>query len=109
MAFKSKQQSFLMKDEPNDTFSTYLKYWYVFAIAMVMCLGVAYLYVSNAKRFYKVSSTLLIQNDFKGDGLLKSTAFSDLDMFHSARTVDNEMEVLRSRDLIFKTLENLYL
>lgn len=108
MALNSKQQTFLMKDEA-DTFSIYLRYWYVFALAIIICLGLAFLYVSNAKRFYKVSGTLLIQNDFKGDGLLKGTAFSDLDMFHGARTVDNEMEVLRSRDLIYKTLKSLSL
>lgn len=108
MALNPRQQTFLMKDDA-DTFSTYLKYWYVFVLAIIISLALAYLYVSNAKRFYKVSSTLLIQNDFKGDGLLKGTAFSDLDMFHGARTVDNEMEVLRSRDLIYKTLKSLSL
>ena len=93
----------------NLTFFSYLKYWYFFVITILISLGLAYVYISNATPYYKVSSTLLIQNDFKGDGLLKGTAFSDLDMFHAARTVDNEMEVLRSRDLIYKTFKELHL
>lgn len=109
MALIPQQNSVSAKGDFNETMTKYLKYWYVFAIAIVISLAAASLYLSNATRLYKVSSTLLIQNDFKGDGLLKGTAFSDLDMFHSARTVDNEMEVLRSRDLIYKTLKELSL
>ncbi|HEY0668406.1 MAG TPA: polysaccharide biosynthesis tyrosine autokinase [Sphingobacteriaceae bacterium] len=109
MVLRSKQKSFLTKEDSNDNLALYFKYWYVFVAAILLSLGLAYLYVSNAERFYKVTSTLLIQNDIKGVGLLKGTAFSDLDMFHSAKTVDNEMEVLRSRDLIYKTLKHLSL
>lgn len=109
MTLDHQKQSLLSKDNSDDTLSIYFKYWYVFAVAIIVCLGAAYLYVSNAERFYKISSTLLIQNDFKGTGLLKGTAFSDLDMFHGEKTVDNEMEVLRSRDLIYKTLKSLSL
>ncbi|TKB97636.1 GumC family protein [Pedobacter cryophilus] len=110
MALPSKKhQSFSTKEDTTESLLKYLKYWYVFAIAIVLCLSAAYAYITYATPFYKVSSTLLIQNDFKGDGLLKGTAFSDLDMFHAARTVDNEMEVLRSRDLIYKTLKDLSL
>lgn len=103
------KQSFSTKEDTKESMLKYLKYWYVFAIAIVLCISAAYTYITFATPFYKVSSTLLIQNDFKGDGLLKGTAFSDLDMFHAARTVDNEMEVLRSRDLIYKTLKDLSL
>jgi tyrosine-protein kinase Etk/Wzc len=103
-----KNSSSAKKEEIKMLFS-YLKYWYVFVFSILAFVGLSYLYVSNATPYYKISSTLLIQNDFKGDGLLKGTAFSDLDMFHAARTVDNEMEVLRSRDLIYKTLSNLNL
>ncbi len=109
MVFQTQKQSFIANGDSNETLLKYLKVWYVFALAIILCVGGAYLYITNATQLYKVSSTLLIQNDFKGDGLLKGTAFSDLDMFHGARTVDNEMEVLRSRDLIYKTLKDLSL
>lgn len=109
MAFNNKKQTGSVMGDFNDILSKVIKYWYVFLISMLLTLVIANLYLMNATRFYKITSTLLIQNDFKGDGLLKSTAFSDLDMFRNARTVDNEMEVLRSRDLIFKTLKDLNL
>jgi len=85
----------------------YAKYWYFFAIALLLGVGGAYFYLKITVPLYKVSSTLLILDDSKGDGLLKGTAFSDLNMFKTSRTVDNEMEVLRSRDLIYKVLDEM--
>jgi tyrosine-protein kinase Etk/Wzc len=85
----------------------YTKYWHLFAIFILVGLGSAYLYVKITEPLYKISSTLLIQDDIQGEGILKGTAFSDLNMFKASRTVDNEMEVLRSRDLIHKVLKEM--
>ncbi|HTN21376.1 MAG TPA: polysaccharide biosynthesis tyrosine autokinase [Pelobium sp.] len=109
MASNIQKRSSLVKEDSSDSLMKYVKYWYVFVISILICLGIAYLYIANSQRVYKVTSTLLIQNDFKGTGVLKGTAFSDLEMFHSARTVENEMEVLRSKDLIYQTLKKLHL
>ncbi|WP_316820093.1 polysaccharide biosynthesis tyrosine autokinase [Pedobacter gandavensis] len=87
----------------------YLKYWYVFILTFILCLGVAFLYLQTLNPRYKVSSTLMVQDDRKGEGEVKESAFSDLNMFRNDRKADNEMEVLRSRDLIYKTLKALSL
>lgn len=93
----------------NQFFMKCVKYWYIFLISIVMCIGIAYAYLQTTVPFYKISSILLIQDDVKGDGLLKGTAFSDLNMFRTSKTVENEMEVLRSKDLIYKVLSELQL
>lgn len=85
----------------------YVKYWHFFVIALILSLGAAWLYLQMTVPKYKVSSTLLVQDDAKGDGLLKGTAFSDLNMFRSSKTVIDEMEVMRSRDLIYGVLKEL--
>lgn len=87
----------------------YLKKWYWFLIALVVCLASVWFYLKNATPIYKVSSTLLVLDDKKGDGILKSTAFSDLNMFQETKTADNEIEVLRSKDLIYNALSKLNL
>lgn len=87
----------------------YVKYWYLFLLGILLSTGIAYAYLKITTPLYKVTSTLLIQEDTKGDGLLKGTAFSDLNLFKTSKTVDNEMEVLRSRDLIYKVLKGLEL
>ena len=87
----------------------YLNHWEAFALTLICCLSLAFLYVKYTPAQYKISSTLLVQDDAKGEGMLKGTAFSDLEMFKTAKTVANEMEVLRSRDLIYKVLKELSL
>jgi tyrosine-protein kinase Etk/Wzc len=85
----------------------YVKNWYFFVIMLMISVGAAYLYLECTVPLYKVTSTLQIQEDTKGDGLFKGTAFSDLNMFKTSKTVDNEMEVLRSRDLIYTVLSKV--
>jgi len=56
----------------------YVRNWYLFVIVLAMSVGGAYLYLECTVPLYKVTSTLQIQEDTKGDGLFKGTAFSDL-------------------------------
>jgi len=49
----------------------------------------------------------MLQDDKKGDGVLKESAFSDLNMFHTTKTIDNEIQVLRSANIMKKVLEKL--
>jgi tyrosine-protein kinase Etk/Wzc len=88
-------------------FLKFAKYWHYFILALIVGLGGAWLYLQITVVKYKVTSTLLVQDDSKGDGLLKGTAFSDLNMFRTSKSVDDEMEVMRSRDLIYKVLNDL--
>jgi tyrosine-protein kinase Etk/Wzc len=105
---------FVLKEGANagnlkDNLMPYLKYWYWFAVGLLICLLGTYIYLAYTTPIYKITSTLLIPDDKKGDGILKATAFSDLNMFQQAKTADNEMEILRSRDLIYKALKVLNL
>jgi tyrosine-protein kinase Etk/Wzc len=98
-----------LSEDMKESVMKYLRYWYAFLIAIVISMAAAFFYLSTVSPKYKVSSTLLMQDDKKGDGELKGTAFSDLNMFHTDKKVDNEMEVLRSRELIYKVLKSLSL
>lgn len=98
-----------MLESLKDIFYKCLKYWYVFIITIVLSFTVAYLYLGSIAPKYKVTSTLMVQDDRKGDGAVKESAFSDLNMFKIDRKTDNEIEVIRSRDLIHKVLTKLSL
>ncbi|MFC0516068.1 GumC family protein [Mucilaginibacter angelicae] len=104
--------NFILKEPlPGNKFRSnimpYLSGWYLFLISMVICLTAAWAYLNYVTPLYKITSTLQIPDDKKGDGILKATAFSDLNMFQETKTVDNEMEVLRSKDLIYKVFKKL--
>ncbi|WP_214225538.1 tyrosine-protein kinase family protein [Pedobacter sp. B4-66] len=81
--------------------------YFIISLAVAMTYVYGFLYITPQQ--YKVSSTLLIQDDKNGTAMSSSTAFSDLNMFQTVKTVDNEIEVLRSRDLIYKVLSELHL
>ena len=87
----------------------YAKFWYWFLASIALCLIIAFLYLKTQTATYKISSTLLIQEDKKGEGALQGTAFSDLNMFTRTITVDNEMAALRSRELLEKVFQKLSL
>nr|WP_121272974.1 polysaccharide biosynthesis tyrosine autokinase [Pedobacter schmidteae] len=98
------------RENLKEIFQKYFRYWYVFVITIVLSFAAAYFYLQTVTPRYKVSSTLMVQDDKNGDGAVpKGSAFSDLNMFRTDRKADNEMEVLRSRDLIYKTLKALSL
>ena len=87
------------KDSIMQMLYKYLKYWYIFIASVIICLGLAWLYLQTKTSAYKVNTTLVIQEDKKGEGVLQATAFSDLNMFKQIVTVDNEIAALRSRSL----------
>lgn len=97
------------KDTIFEALTPYIKYWYIFPISIIVCLSFAFFYLQISTPQFKISSTLLIQETKEGEGVLKGTAFSDLAIFNSSKTVDNEMEVLRSRSLLEKVLRGLSL
>ncbi len=93
-----------------DNAMPYIKRWYWLVAGLLISLLAVWLYLNYVTPLYKITSTLQIPDDKKGDGsLLKATAFSDLNMFQETKTVDNEMEVLRSKDLIYSVFKKLNL
>ncbi|WP_036678439.1 GumC family protein [Daejeonella oryzae] len=95
------------KDQFLNMLSGYLKYWYIFLACITLSLTAAYFYLKTKTPAYNISSTLFIEVDKKGEGVMQGTAFSDLDMFTTTVTVDNEIEALRSRALLQKVLTQL--
>jgi capsular exopolysaccharide synthesis family protein len=88
-------------------FFKYAKYWYLFLICIAICMAVAVGVIYFTTPYYQVNTTLLLQDDKKGDGILKESAFSDLNMFHTTKTIENEIQVLRSVNLMKKVLNRL--
>ncbi|KQM69556.1 tyrosine protein kinase [Pedobacter sp. Leaf216] len=92
-----------------ETITRFAKNWHYFLISILVSMAAVYTFLYITPPKYKVSSTLLISDDKNGAAMSNSTAFSDLNMFQTVKTVDNEIEILRSRDLIFKVLKKLKL
>ncbi len=90
-----------------ELFFHYLSYWKLFLISIFLCLGIAILYLRYTVKEYKVVSSVVIKDDKKGQTGVDMTAFSDLGILTQNSNVDNELEVLRSKTLMKRTVDSL--
>lgn len=86
----------------------YLRYWYWFAIALAIAISAAYFYLQYTTPIYKVTASILIKDEKKGMGS-GNEMFKELDLFNGNKIVENEMEVLKSRFLMEKVVDDLNL
>ena len=85
----------------------YSKYWPLFVLLMIGGILGAFVYVNSKLPIYEVSATLLIKDEKKG--LNESNILQSLDLFGSKKIVENEIVVLKSRDLLYDVAKNLKL
>ena len=87
----------------------YLKYWYLFLIGVVLCVGVAVYMMYYATPQYYISSTLLIKADDKGSDFSQNAVFADLENYQTSSVVENEIEILQSASIMRRALSELEL
>ncbi|MBR4552578.1 MAG: polysaccharide biosynthesis tyrosine autokinase [Bacteroidaceae bacterium] len=84
--------------------------WYWIVLCAAIALGIAYLYLKKTPNTYQVQSSILIKDEsndvFKDQGALNSrSSFSSV--FSVANNFSTEMDIIASRTLIRKVIENL--
>lgn len=84
----------------------YLKFWYLYLIGLVLCIGLAYTYFQYATPEYPVGATILI-NSSKGSDFSQNAVYSELETYQSVKTVENEAEVLKSVSLMAEAVREL--
>lgn len=78
-----------------------LSNWYWFVLCACIGFACAYIYLRYTIPSFKIHAKLLVSDDKKGGGMLSSSAFSDLSSFMGTKnSVDNEVEVLKTTDLM---------
>jgi len=87
----------------------YLKYWYLFMTAVIVCLVAAFLYLRYATPKYEVSSSILIKQEKRTSNSSDNTKISDLEIVKSSQSVDNKIEELKSVTLMERVVNELAL
>ena len=103
------------QDEEKDNFnlieiiSPYLRNWKVYIISVTLSIIAAVIYLKHATPIYQVSTSLMLKDEKKGGGGIGALSeFEDLALFGGGSSnVDNELEILKSRNLINKVIERL--
>ncbi len=82
----------------------FLKYWYLFIIAIIFCLSVAYLFNKYTKPLYKVGTTILIKDE---KSAFDAQALLGLGNLKNTQSIENEIGVLKSRALVNRAIRSL--
>ena len=102
------------KDDPvinfREVITKYLYHWPLYILVLVIALSIAYLYYKVTKPGYEIKATMVIQDaqDQKSPKDDQS-ALQEIDIDHPAKIVENEIEILKSRNLISKVIYDLKL
>jgi capsular exopolysaccharide synthesis family protein len=96
------------QDDQTDLFelvkNRYLPYWPLFILVGAIALAGAFVYLRYTTPMYRIAASLLIKDDQKGMG---TSMIETLDLFGSAKQIDNEIEILKSKTLAREVIRNL--
>lgn len=83
--------------------------WYWFVLSVIICSGVAILYLKSTPKTYMRAATVLIKDDSKSGSSDMYAAFEDLNLFKSNTNVNNEIETFKSQSLMQDVVRRLRL
>lgn len=92
-----------------DLLQRYLRNWKWFALSVAVCLILGFVYLRYQAPVYEVNATILIKDDKKGAVSSELSAFEDLGIFNNNNNIDNEIEILKSRSLMLRVVNELRL
>lgn len=87
----------------------YLAYWKWFIVSIILCLVLCFLYLKRTTPIYNITSTIMIKDDKKGGGANELAMFENLGLMSGGNNVDNEVEVLKSTNLVKSVVNSLKL
>jgi capsular exopolysaccharide synthesis family protein len=105
LPLKRPQQEDMM--DLKKTFYMLFSNWYYFLIALIVALIAAYLYNSYSIPVYRVSTTLLIDEEKKGSLTGNNQLLEGIGLGEGTKNLDNQIMILSSKTLIGKTLDEL--
>lgn len=85
----------------------YAPYWPLFLLFLVVAVAGATYYLKFQPSLYVSEASILIKDQTKGED--NSKMAESLNLLSSKKVVDNEMEVLKSKELMLKVVKKLYL
>lgn len=89
-----------------DLLYKYLVHWKWFLLSVFVFLALAKIYLRYSVPIYKSSTSILIKDDKSGGLASELSAFQDIGLFSGPKNrIEDEIEILKSRKLIEKTIK----
>lgn len=86
-----------------------LNFWWLFILFILLSLFTAFIYLRYTAPAYKITGKILVKDSKKGGDISQGSIFSDLELLNPISSVDNEVELLRSRSLMERAVADLQL
>jgi capsular exopolysaccharide synthesis family protein len=83
-------------------------YWPLFLICVLLSILIGYIYLRYSTPIYKIHAKVLIKDEKKGNGS-EGQLFQDLGIRTGVASVDNEIEIFKSRSIMLKVVRDLQL
>lgn len=84
----------------------YTKHWKWFVLSVLMFFLMGKIYLRYSQPIYSANAKILIKSDEGSGNFSEMAAFQDLSMFSGGNNnIDNEIQILKSRSLIEKTIK----
>lgn len=96
--------------KPREVLMKYLFHWPLFLVFIFITLSLAVVYLKITKPVYEIKASLLIKDDNNIENNRRTgIALQELDLTSPNKTVENEIEVLKSRSLMNTLVSDLQL
>ncbi len=86
---------------------SFLIHWKWILLSVFVCLFVCFIYLRYATPQYNATTTIIVRDDRKGGIQSELSAFSDLNIGYSKSNLENEIEILKSRNIVQKVIKKL--
>ncbi|NQX55192.1 polysaccharide biosynthesis tyrosine autokinase [Pedobacter panaciterrae] len=89
-----------------------IRKWPLILLSVIVCLGLAYLYLRYTTPMFRISARVLVNDEKKGGSALGAAAdaLGDLGgLLGTKSTVDNEAEILQTRYLMEQVVKDMHL
>lgn len=91
-------------------FKNYVKHWYLFLLSLILCIGMAFVYLKIKNPVYQVNANILIKSeDTKAGGLQSAMmkSFSLGGLMGGSSDVYDELEIVNSYSILRQTVKEL--
>ena len=108
------QQQFHQEEEINlrEELEKYLRYWPWFLVSVFLCLIIAFFYLKYTAPVFQSTATIIIKDEEAGGIMSELSAFEDMGILSGmggGSSIENEMGILRSKQLITDVTKKLQL
>ncbi len=92
------------KKNIEELIAPYLVRWKWFVLSLIIAAGLAFIYLRYTDKVYRVEATAILKNQNEARLRTGNAVFSSIDIAGTVSNLDNEIEVMRSKTLIERSI-----